>query len=70
MGVQPAPGLLGNLWWWLGGVVLVCMVGTIIMAILTAGEVSRSAAKLLEGMKCIERGDHNVHLRNYFFHRA
>ena len=63
MGVQPAPGLLPNLWWWVGGVVFVCMVGTVIMAILTAGEVSRSAAKLLEGMKCIERGDHNVHLR-------
>jgi adenylate cyclase len=63
MGVVPGAGQLPALWLWVAGVVFICMTTTIIMVILTAGEVSRSAAKLLDGMKSVERGDHNVHLR-------
>ncbi len=63
MGVVPGVGQLPALWLWVAGVVFICMTTTIIMVILTAGEVSRSAAKLLDGMKSVERGDHNVHLR-------
>ena len=63
MGVVPGVGQLPALWLWVAGVVFICMATTIIMVILTAGEVSRSAAKLLDGMKSVERGDHHVHLR-------
>ncbi len=62
LGVEPPPGALLGIWLWVGGVVLVCMCGTILMALLTAGEVSRSAAKLLDGMRRVERGDHNIDL--------
>jgi adenylate cyclase len=41
---------------WAVGVVLVCMVGTLVMSVLTASEVSRSAARLAEAMGAVERG--------------
>lgn len=63
LGVVPPPGMMSNLWWWIGGVVVVCMTGTVLMALLTAGEVSRSAAKLLRGMNRVERGDHGITLQ-------
>jgi adenylate cyclase len=37
MGVVPAVGQLPALWFWVAGVVLICMTTTIIMVILTAG---------------------------------
>jgi adenylate cyclase len=42
---------------WISGVVLVCMAGSVLMALLTAHEVSRSAAQLIENMRMVERGD-------------
>ncbi|MBL8552785.1 MAG: GAF domain-containing protein [Phenylobacterium sp.] len=42
---------------WASGVVAVCIVGAISMAILTAREVSNSAARLVEAMRQVERGD-------------
>jgi adenylate cyclase len=50
------------LWLWLAGVVLVCMIGALVMSILTASDVSRSAAHLNAGMTDVERGDLNKHL--------
>lgn len=44
------------LWQWIAGVVLVCMIGAMTMSILTASEVSSSAAKLQEAMNQVERG--------------
>lgn len=63
LGVAPPEGTMTGLWWWIGGVVVVCMSGTVLMALLTAGEVSRSAAKLLRGMNRVERGDHGITLQ-------
>ncbi len=44
------------LWIWIIGVVIVCTVGALVMSILTASEVSRSAAKLIEAMNEVEGG--------------
>jgi adenylate cyclase len=48
---------------WSVGVAAVCMLGTLAMSILTASEVSRSAARLAEAMKGVEQGDLNHDLR-------
>ena len=44
------------LYMWIGGVILVCMMGSLIMALLTANEVSRSAARMLAAMGQVESG--------------
>ncbi|MBL8643687.1 MAG: GAF domain-containing protein, partial [Rhodospirillaceae bacterium] len=44
------------LWMWVIGVVAVCMVGALVMSVLTASEVSRSAAKLIGAMNEVEKG--------------
>lgn len=44
------------LYLWIGGVIAVCGLGSLIMSILTAREVSRSAARMLEAMKKVESG--------------
>jgi adenylate cyclase len=41
---------------WIGGVIAVCGLGSVIMAMLTAREVSRSAARMLEAMEKVESG--------------
>lgn len=41
---------------WIGGVMLLCMAGSVIMAVLTANEVSRSAARMIEAMREVEGG--------------
>jgi adenylate cyclase len=41
---------------WITGVVLVCMLGSVMMALLTALEVSRSARQLIDGMREVEVG--------------
>lgn len=41
---------------WIGGVVGVCVLGAFAMAILTAREVSRSAARMLDAMHRVESG--------------
>ncbi len=63
IGVAPPAGTLPGLWLWVGGVVFVCMTGTVLMSLLTAGEVSRSAGMLLQAMQRVEKGDHNVRLQ-------
>ena len=50
------------LWMWIIGVVAVCMIGALVMSILTASEVSRSAASLIEAMNRVEEGKLDVHL--------
>jgi adenylate cyclase len=44
------------LYTWIGGVVLVCVTGAFAMALLTAREVSRSAARMIEAMHRVESG--------------
>lgn len=41
---------------WIGGVILLCMAGSMIMALLTANEVSRSAARMISAMREVEGG--------------
>jgi adenylate cyclase len=48
---------------WSVGVALVCMAGTLVMSVLTAAEVSRSAARLAEAMRSVEHGDLDHDLR-------
>lgn len=42
---------------WVSSVVLICMGGALAMSILTASEVSRSAARLIDAMKGVENGE-------------
>lgn len=53
--VVPA-GELASLYVWAAGVVVVCVIGAVAMAVLTAREVSHSAARLVEAMRQVERG--------------
>lgn len=48
---------------WVIGVVIVCTVGTLAMSVVTASEVSRSAASLAEAMQRVEQGDLSRELR-------
>jgi adenylate cyclase len=41
---------------WIGGVIILCMAGSVIMAMLTANEVSRSAARMIAAMREVEGG--------------
>jgi adenylate cyclase len=45
-----------SLYVWGAGVVAVCVLGAVSMAVLTAREVSRSAARLIEAMRRVESG--------------
>jgi adenylate cyclase len=56
-GIDPTPQMMLPLYIWIVGVVLICMLGSVLMALLTAHEVSRSAGQLIEGMRLVERGD-------------
>jgi adenylate cyclase len=47
---------MASLYIWGAGVVGVCIFGAISMAVLTASEVSRSAARLIEAMRRVESG--------------
>ena len=49
-------GELTQLYIWSGAVVTVCIMGAVAMAVLTSNEVSRSAARLVEAMRQVERG--------------
>jgi len=53
--VVPA-GEIISMYLWAGGVVVVSVIGSIAMAILTAREVSNSAARLVEAMRQVEGG--------------
>ncbi|HET6971436.1 MAG TPA: adenylate/guanylate cyclase domain-containing protein, partial [Phenylobacterium sp.] len=45
-----------SLYLWTAGVVLVCVVGAVTMAVLTSQEVSQAAARLIEAMRRVESG--------------
>ena len=55
-GVQPTTKVMMPLYVWTGGVVAVSLTGIVVMALLTAQEVSRSARRLVDNMRLIERG--------------
>lgn len=55
-GYQVPPGELTSLYVWSAAVVAVCILGAVAMAVLTSREVSRSAARLVEAMRQVERG--------------
>ena len=55
-GIEPSPKVMLPLYMWIGGVVAVCLIGTVVMALLTAQEVSRSARRLIDNMRLIEGG--------------
>lgn len=50
------------LWLWLGGVATICIISALVMSVLTASDVSRSAALLNVAMTEVEGGDLNKHL--------
>jgi len=54
--VRPTPAIMMPFYLWIGGVVSICMLGSVMMALLTAREVSRSATRLIEGMRLVESG--------------
>jgi adenylate cyclase len=56
LGVMDDSSVLFPLWLWVVGVVVVCMILALVMAILTASEVSRSAALLGDAMRLVEAG--------------
>jgi adenylate cyclase len=56
-GIDPTTSMMMPLYVWITGVVIVCMAGSVLMALLTAREVSRSAAQLIDNMRMVERGD-------------
>jgi adenylate cyclase len=56
-GIDPTISMMMPLYIWITGVVLVCMAGSVLMALLTAHEVSRSAAQLIDNMRMVESGD-------------
>ena len=62
LGVQATAADLLPLWLWVGGVAAVCIIGALAMSILTAAEVSRSAATLIDAMRSAERGRLDIDL--------
>lgn len=56
-GIEPSASMMMPLYVWITGVVCICMAGSVLMALLTAQEVSRSASQLIDGMRLVERGD-------------
>jgi adenylate cyclase len=63
LGIPPTTEHMMPLIMWTVGVAFVCIVGTLAMSILTAAEVSRSAARLAEAMRAVEHGHLDDHLR-------
>jgi adenylate cyclase len=62
-GVETSMAMMTPLYAWIIGVILVCGLGSVMMALLTAQEVSRSAMRLIDSMRLVESGRLNdVHL--------
>ena len=61
-GISLPESELAPLWLWIGGVVAVCLILGLMMAILTAAEVSRSAATLAGAMRLVEGGELDLDL--------
>ncbi|WP_068073167.1 adenylate/guanylate cyclase domain-containing protein [Novosphingobium lentum] len=55
-GLHPSSAQLLPFYLWIAGVVMVCVLGSFAMALLTASEVSRSAARMLNAMGMVEKG--------------
>ncbi|MBL6751265.1 MAG: GAF domain-containing protein [Nevskia sp.] len=62
-GVHVTFALMWPLWGWIGGALTVTISGAVAMSLLTAQEVSRSAARLIAGMNEVERGNLDVDLK-------
>jgi len=62
IGVAPTPQQMLPLWLWVIGVVVVCLALALMMSILTASEVSRSAAMLGRAMRLVEAGNLDLDL--------
>ncbi len=63
LGIPPTTQHMLPLLMWAVGVAFVCILGTLAMSIFTAGEVSRSAARLADAMRAVEHGDLDNDLR-------
>ena len=57
LGVTATPEMMQPIWLWIYSVITVCLIGAVAMSVLTAREVSRSAARLIGGMNDVERGN-------------
>ncbi|MSP42994.1 MAG: GAF domain-containing protein [Alphaproteobacteria bacterium] len=55
-------GDLQPIWVWIGSAVLIVSIGSLMMSVLTANEVSRSAQQLVDAMKSVEKGELDVRL--------
>lgn len=62
LGIEATSAMLLPLWMWIAGVVLVCMGGALAMSVLTANEMSRSAAELAIAMHKVEHGELDTQL--------
>ena len=63
LGVQVSNEQMLPLWIWLGGVAAVTGLASLVMAILTASDVSRAAGKLVDAMRRVEKGDLDTNLQ-------
>jgi adenylate cyclase len=63
LGVQPNLQMMWPLWGWMLGAMTVCIGGALATSILTAQEVSRSAARLIAGMGEVERGNLDIDVK-------
>ncbi|MGQ0621079.1 MAG: adenylate/guanylate cyclase domain-containing protein [Panacagrimonas sp.] len=63
MAVPNSMALMMPMLRWMGGAVLVCIVGAVAVSLLTAGEVSRSAMRLIGAMDEVQRGNLDVDLK-------
>jgi adenylate cyclase len=62
-GIETTVQQMAPLLWWIVGVAGVCIAGVLTMSILTASEVSRSAARLVQAMRAVEGGDLTTDIR-------
>ncbi|MGK2871007.1 MAG: adenylate/guanylate cyclase domain-containing protein [Alphaproteobacteria bacterium] len=53
---------LQPIWLWIGSAVLIVSLGSLVMSVLTANEVTRSARQLVDAMKSVEKGELDVQL--------
>ena len=55
-GVEATGTVMLPLYIWIAGVIAVCMFGALVMALLTAKEVSRAAERMISAMREVEKG--------------
>ncbi len=56
-GIETSFAEMSSLYAWVIGIVVVCVAGAVVMSLLTANEVSRSAQRLILAMRQVEAGD-------------